>query len=288
MKRSLEKRGHLCTVDCLDAWGVQDPRDADVVIVLRGLSRYKPKSSQLNILWNISHPDKVTDDEYSEYDHVFVASSKYAADLSNRLRSPVSELLQCTDPVLFNPDVPKRERHEFLFVGNSRNIFRAIVKDAISTGLQISVFGTLWEQYLSDAHLRGQHIPNEVLAGYYAAAGVVLNDHWDTMREYGFISNRIFDALACGATVVSDRVDGLTELFGTRVLVYSSQAELKDICANPSRWGTSESRAEFANYVISEHSFDRRIQSILEVVQRLEVSRRTSATDVPTRLACID
>ena len=42
----------------------------------------------------------------------------------------------------------------------------------------------------------------------------MLADHWDDMREHGFISNRIYDALACGAVVVSDDVAGLDGRFG--------------------------------------------------------------------------
>ena len=40
------------------------------------------------------------------------------------------------------------------------------------------------------------------------------------MREHGFVSNRIYDALACGACVISDEVAGLDEMFGGAVATY--------------------------------------------------------------------
>ena len=41
----------------------------------------------------------------------------------------------------------------------------------------------------------------------------MLNDHWDTMRAWGFVSNRIFDVLACGTPVISDHLPEIEELF---------------------------------------------------------------------------
>ena len=279
MRRSLEKIGHRCFVDCLDVWDTPESARADVIIVLRGLSRYKPKRGQLTLMWNISHPDKISIDEYNEYDHVFVASNDYAKTLSTRVNAPVSSLLQCTDPTLFNPEAAPGERHELLFVGNSRNVFRKIVRDAITMGLPISVFGTRWEQYISAPYLKGQHVDNTQLAGYYAAANVVLNDHWDTMREFGFISNRLFDALACGALVISDEVPGMRELFGPHVLMYGTASELRNLYLNRATHPSPASRIEFARVVMKEHSFDHRISTILSIVDKLEC-RAAKPTDL--------
>ena len=43
-----------------------------------------------------------------------------------------------------------------------------------------------------------------MLNRYYSSAKIVLNDHWPDMRAHGFLSNRLYDALACGAFVISD------------------------------------------------------------------------------------
>src|SRR5690606_5919930 len=138
-------------------------------------------------------------------------------------------LLQCTDPELFNLDVESREHHSVLFVGNSRKVFRQIVRDAMAANLPLAVFGTRWEEFLPEDVIKGTHIPNCELAGYYKAAGVVLNDHWETMRHYGFISNRLLDAAACGARIVTDRVDGLEAIFGPLVAIYERPEDLRRI-----------------------------------------------------------
>lgn len=273
MKRSLEKLNHLCEVDCLDRWESPEAEKADVIIVLRGLSRYKPKKGQINLMWNISHPDKIGLDEYAEYDHVFVASSAYAKKLQKKVAVPVSSLLQCTDPALFNPSVPKKEHHKILFVGNSRNVYRRIVKDAVQAELPISVFGTRWEQFISKEYIVGEHINNEELAGFYASAGIVLNDHWDTMQDYGFLSNRLFDATACAALVVTDDIEGLRDVFGDTVLTYTSPAHLQEICSTHSLQVSMSQRIELAKLMCAEHSFDARIKLILSVTSSLLTSK---------------
>jgi hypothetical protein len=56
-------------------------------------------------------------------------------------------------------------------------------------------------------------VANAELRHHYSAADVVLNDHWPEMRQRGFLSNRLYDALAFGACVVSDHVAGIEAEF---------------------------------------------------------------------------
>ena len=148
----------------------------------QGLSEYIPSSSHLNILWNISHPDKVSSDEYDNYDHVFVASESHAREISKHTSAPVTPLLQATDPDrFFNPKAEKKDG-TILFVGNSRKIPRPSVISAIDQGLDISIYGSLWEGIVDGKFVKGDHIANDDLARFYASAGVVLNDHWSDMR----------------------------------------------------------------------------------------------------------
>ena len=78
-------------------------------------------------------------------------------------------------------------------------------------------------------HGVADHVPNDELRRVYSSAKVVLADHWDDMREHGFVSNRIYDALACGAVVISDDVVGLTERFAGPVACYRSPDELREL-----------------------------------------------------------
>jgi len=276
LKRALERHGHRVRVDCLDSWSNSEAVGDDVVLVLRGLSAYEPRAGQVNLLWMISHPDKVSLEECNGFDHVFVASSSYAQQLGGQLVCPVSVLLQCTDPERFHPeaepapDGPEVPPGEIVFAGNSRNVFRPIVRDAERAGLRFSVFGTRWEQFLDKQRIAAEHVPNATLPALYASAAVVLNDHWDSMRRFGFLSNRLFDAAATGAPIVSDPVEGLDSVFGECVRTYVGPKELRAVI-EALRQETPEEkarRARMAEQIRAEHSFDRRADEILAVVRR--------------------
>ncbi|MGL5063500.1 MAG: glycosyltransferase family protein, partial [Microcoleus sp.] len=272
IKRAFERQGHSVRIDILPEWDTAKGGGDDVVIVLRGLSSYQPKPHHINLMWNISHPDRVPLQEYEKYDRVFVASQAYADKLSKELKVPVQSLLQCTDPDLFYPDLDgDRNVGEVLFVGNSRQTYRKIVRDAVESGIDVNVYGAGWESFLPAGYLKGEHIPNDSLNRYYTHCGVLLNDHWQTMSQNGFISNRLFDAAACGATIISDKIAGLSEIFGDRVVTYSDAKELPKLIADcaQKRSQNWQQRIEFSQYIRQHHTFDRRVGEMLQAIEQL-------------------
>lgn len=213
VERELRRRGHRCLVQVLDEWEDDAGLDYDVALVIRGLSRHLPKPGQLNVLWNISHPDEVSGEECDGYDLVCVASERFAEELRERTATPVVVLEQATDPSLFFPDPAPEYEHDLVYVANSRGVLRPIVRDLLPTDLDLAIYGANWEGLIDTRHVVAEHVPNEELRKVYSSARVVLCDHWNDMREHGFISNRVYDALACGATIVSDEVAGLAGRF---------------------------------------------------------------------------
>lgn len=268
LKHALTRLGHTVRIDCVDRWEGAHTLGDDVVLVLRGLSAYEPKPHQLNLMWIISHPDTVARGEYERYDHVFVASTLYAAELEGTVAVPVTPLLQCTDPELFNPDVePLEDAPGLLFVGNSRNIYRQIVRDAIDMALPVEVYGSRWENFVPSGAIKGGYIPNQDLARYYLSATWVLNDHWDDMRRWGFISNRLFDAVAAGARVVSDEIAGLSEVFGDGVFTYRTKEELGALLGSErDRVAEEAGMRTLSERIRRDHSFDARVSTILGIV----------------------
>lgn len=259
LAREMRMKGNRVRIDFLPDWNKGDLEGDDVNIVLRGLSKYKVRRNQVNYVWVISHPGKIEDEELNSYDRVFVASSVYAEKLRRRLRVPVEVLLQCTDGKKFNlaarsygskPDI------DLLFVGNSRNEYRRIVKDSIAAGLKPDIYGTRWEQFIPSDLIKGENLPNDILPSYYGRARVVLNDHWADMAENGFISNRVFDAVACGAIVVSDECVGIHDIFGQSVVTYGEERSLEDAIEL-----AKKSRVP-ANYFMQEHDFRNRADVI--------------------------
>lgn len=144
MKKSFEKHGYTVRLVARDHW--YEPSDAACLVVLRGIFPYiRPDmDTRRVVMWNISHPDDVTMDEYNTYDHVFFAGLPLYEKMRNQLAVPSSVLLQCTDldQIKFTPTAEKK--YELLFVGNSRNQFRQILQDLLPTPHDLSVYGSGW------------------------------------------------------------------------------------------------------------------------------------------------
>jgi spore maturation protein CgeB len=228
-------------------------------------------------MWIISHPDDVSVRECEKYDLVLVASRQYADWLRPQLEVPVVYLPQATDSRRFRPEARQDElASEVLFVGNSRGQHRPAVDWAIEAGLPLTVYGEGWDDMIPPRFVRATHFPNDQLAHLYASADVVLNDHWPDMREQGFISNRIFDALASGAVVVSDRAAGLGEMFGDLVPTYADGDELKEVVWDILEDDTHrrELSRSASDLVAREHTFERRAQELVDLLRPLLEGRR--------------
>jgi len=268
IQKSLRKAGHFARIDILPEWYTPLTASDDIVIVLQGLSIYRPDPVKINFLWLISHPDLAKTEDLLPYEHIFVASKKYTRNIQEQLGdNKVSELLQCTDPEVFYPAMKKKGKGEgVLFVGNSRGIKRPVVDAAISENINIRVFGSKWKNIIDKKYLQGEYIPNNELHAYYSNAEVVLNDHWEDMRTHGFISNRLFDAAACGANIISDEIVGLDEVFGDLIQTFSTPVDLKNKVDDCQNRKNSNFDKKLRELVIEKHTFDQRINEILKYV----------------------
>ena len=95
------------------------------------------------------------------------------------------------------------------------------------------------------------------------------------MQREGFLSNRLYDASAAGAFVISDAIDGLREEFDGGVVAYHGRAELHALVeaylADPEARAARAARARAA--VLARHTFDHRAREILAAVAPLEAAR---------------
>lgn len=275
----LRADGHESRVLTQDDWRGPARARADVVVHLRGRGRVDRADGQLHLLWLISHPDEVTPDELADADAVLVASRPFAARLRDRLEQPVVEFLQATDPGRFRPMEPDPAwTARLAFVGNSRHRYRPIVRHAVEAGLEPMIVGANWRRFVDPRLIRAEHVPNDRLARLYCSVDILLNDHWEDMRREGFLSNRLFDALACGTCVVSDDAVSLHEVFGGAVLTVHGP---QDLAATVARLQASpEERRrrgrEGREIVLAEHSFEQRARTLRALIDDL------AAGDGPT------
>lgn len=143
-------------------------------------------------------------------------------------------LPQFTRPEKFYPAPRDELRKKILFVANQWPGLptRKTVDYAIKTGVELEVYGNDWEDKLTGSYagwLKKRQIPNNQLKYFYSSADIVLNDTRPDMIEAGFISNRIFDATACKAFVISDYMPEIEEIYGDSIPMYKNEQEFKQL-----------------------------------------------------------
>lgn len=274
---ALERLGQQVVIDNRDEFDRDSGRFDDVVLVLRGITPFRPAYGQLSFAWLISHPELLERSEAQGYDRVFAASEVWAERMTREWGVRIDPLLQATDPALFHPDRGEPDTgHPALFVGMGLRRERPLVRDAVAAGLPLAIYGHGWDDSPAAPFVRATNLPNLEVGEAYRRAGVVLNDHWDDMRVDGFLSNRLFDAAASGARVITDDVHGLDGLFGRSVQVARDVDDLRRLATSSdpdSIFGDDDERRAVAHRVHAEHSFDARARTLLDTALELRQKR---------------
>lgn len=68
-----------------------------------------------------------------------------------------------------------------------------------------------------------------MLNKYYASAKIVLSDHPDDLAAMGLVINRLYDASAAGAFIISEYSPYIEEIFGDSIPMYKDKKEFKTL-----------------------------------------------------------
>ena len=268
---ALERLGQEAVVDRHGAFSRTTSYLDDVVLTLRGRYPVERQSGRVNAVWVISRPGLVSAEELAPFDLIYAASPLWAAHMTQQLGREVRVLHQATNPAKFNVDVPIDESiDDLVFVGGARPEVsgRPMVSMALESTSKIGLWGPNWKRFAPASAVRGDFLPFDQAPTVYRSAGVVLNDHWQDMAEWGFISNRTFDAVAAGTPVITDPVAGL-ELFGGAAVACSNATEMRTLLRDRSWQPGREQMAAISARIRAEHSFDVRAATLLEDVLAL-------------------
>jgi GT2 family glycosyltransferase len=264
LARSLRHLGQEVVVDSRLAFYRTTSHLDDVVVTLRGLEVVVPQPGAVNVLWIISHPELVTEAELRSYDVVYAASPTWARHATERWGVEVRVLLQATDAERFGPG--GEGGTGVVFVGSTRGEYRPVVRGAVSAGVDVAVYGPGWRDLVPAGTVRAESLDPRETGVVYRDSEIVLADHWADMAAAGFISNRVFDAVASGAAVLSDDVAGLSEIFGDSVMVAADESQVAARLRDRSWVPSPDERRAAAERVLSEHSFDARASTLLQDV----------------------
>ena len=221
-----------------------------------------------------------TPEIYERYDHVFVASDRFAARMAERVAVPVTPLHQATDPERFRPD-PSGPRHELLFVANSRKVRRRIVDDLAGTTARPRDLRRRLDAGPRRPALRQGRGRSRTpsLRATTAPPRSCSTTTGTTCAPRASSRTALYDALACGAFVISDAVAGIEAEFDGAVATYARRGRARRgsidrYLADPDERRRRAARGRAA--VLARHTFDERTRVVCEVADRLAATRPTS------------
>lgn len=268
---ALRELGQIATLDFRGAHRRPTSRLDDVSLLIRGLTSFEPLPGQSNLLWVISNPDKIADDELRSFDSVYAASTLWAEKKNAQLGLNIKPLLQAADPKRFNPQQANSEFSRTpVFVGSPRPDFpRQLVLDAADSGIPFTAYGRDWADLLPEGKAGSQYFPNDQLGALYASSSIVIGDHHHEMRDHGFVANRLFEAIMCGTPVITEGVNGPDlELFGSAVALARSPEEIRSLVGSNGEplWTSREAVLEKSNEFLKQQSFRARAEVMLRDV----------------------
>ena len=269
LMRAFRRLGHETTELIKPDWRAARASSCDVVIHLRGLSRRPVARGQWNLMWIISHPDRIEPDEYDDYDVIACASPSHAAQLTEQLGRTVHVMPQATDIDTFKIGPPEVDfESSVLYVGSARWPNRRAPRWLMNNGRPFHLYGRNWDDFPEARLVRSDYIDNRDLPVAYRSASVVVADHHGSMRTGGFIANRLFDVLASGGLVLSDDVADLETVFGDTVPVYSDPQELESQLRVLLADSALRRRlvATGREIVLAEHTLDHRAAELLRLL----------------------
>ncbi len=218
-------------------------------------------------IWLLDEPYEVDDTcNFSKlFTHVFVNDP---ATLDRHHRS--SYLPVCYDPHLHYPGREPRP-HQVGFIGGGNGTRDSYLATLAANGLLSYVIGGPW----TDKRLQGlcklRNIPAAQTPDWYRATRIVLNvfrekHHYNRLKTAATSLNpRVYEALACGALVVSEwrpEAETLIPELPTFRTVDECVTLVRDLLADPER---AEAIRQQCVARITSHTYADRLQTVLAV-----------------------
>jgi spore maturation protein CgeB len=262
-------------VDVVRLYGREDahPQDVDVVIHFHPDLETHPRARNFLYLQNAFPAEMFDGGTVGVFQR---ARERYDGYLFTSLRlmkacAPGAVIPFATDPELFHPDAGGPDATDaavpaVTFVGNNirgERCNQRYLEPALPYGL--AIYGNnLWQAPLSGV-CRGK-LPMEDLPGLYARSAVNLNAHIPDHITFDTLNQRLYDILACGGFVISDRIDSLEAVFEDAVISTEGHddlwAKLAVSLADPE--DRRRRAAHGRRLVLEHHTFAQRSTAVVQ------------------------
>ncbi len=211
-----------------------------------------------------------------------LSSSEAARDvLSAVYAGPIDILPIGVDTDLFRPSEPAPMRNGVATTvnqwGRERQVYAALRRRPITFPLAIYGNHVALDESL-EPHRAGL-VSYFSLPSLYNQVDAVIDDLNHTTKPYGNVNSRVFEALACGSTVITNSGRGLRELGLDELPAYVADAELHELAETANAGTFDDTTRRLAALVRERHSFAARAATFAALAEGWE-DRRPPATEI--------
>jgi hypothetical protein len=170
------------------------------------------------------------------YDHIFLKTPALVRQLSEIQGLPVSYLPEACNPEWHRPQGPYGVRETIVLAGNVHPTRAVLLDRMIRAGLPVEIYGPPLASWMDFPAVRAAHTGTSIRysqkARVFREARVVLNNLHPA--EFSGVNCRLFEATGSGAVVLTERREGLGDLFepGKEVVTFDAFNELVERCVS--------------------------------------------------------
>jgi hypothetical protein len=244
--------------------------------------------SGITVLKVVNHGDLIDEFARIEVDG-FITNSPRAAEVLGRARPAACVPLAVDDD--FGPVEPvERYRSDVVFLGSGGrgNKKPTTTRHYLDPAKRydFAIWGAYWHrEYWADVYRQNPEandwhrfcrgpLPIDDIAKLYSSAKIVLNYHEDSQREWGMWNNRVFEALASGALLITDDAAGLGAEFAGGIVTTSGGAETAALIDHYLARPEERRRiAEAGRELTRRYTYSRWARSVREFYERLVRAR---------------
>ncbi len=257
-----------------ERWDEQTPPGIDTAIVM--IESYAPGLVHPDtrvIAWIRNWTDEWAALPYLDtFDQLWCSSTLAAERMRSVYDGPVELLPLATDSELFTQVEVPRTRDVVTtanYWGAERGVFAAI--ESLAAENQVTWFGRNVEaRELLPGIEHARRVDYFSLSFVYSAWKFVIDDAIPPAREYGMQNSRLFDALGCGATVMTNNAAGLDELGLGETPSYGEPDQLAELVrsAKTDDEATAARASRLRDIVLARHTYAQRAEDAAEFLGR--------------------
>jgi len=261
--------------------------DKNVDVLISLLDSYDPRrikclnQSLIKIAWPRNWFDRwVSHPGFKEYDIVFTPSNTALEYIKEKSNKNPFLLSIATNPARFNDSIPQQKEYlsDYCFTGSYWDDPREIIEmlEPQEIPYEFKLYGKNWDKIDKFKDYYQGFINYSKLPQVYASTKIVIDDANRATKEYGAVNSRVFDALACGALVITNGKKGAKETFNGNLPVFNSKEELNQLIKyylsnEDERIAKIE---ELQKFVLENHTYINRADTLKERLEQY-------ITDIP-------